>query len=138
MVKVRLNSALRDENGTEQKDGQDEVREKGTQESGSDQKKDQKSTKWPENVLEKTFDKEVQLTERQAKIINRMKETGKLNVLENVLETSASLAFYLGVNERTIRRDLQVLQKQGIIRCVGPDKGGHWEVIAQGERDEKQ
>ena len=71
-----------------------------------------------------------------------MKETGKLNVLENilenVLETSASLAFYLGVNERTIRRDLQVLQKQGIIRRVGPDKGGHWEVIVQDERDEKQ
>ena len=52
MVKVRLNSALRDENGTEQKDGQDVIRGKVTQESGSDQKKDQKSTKWPENVLE--------------------------------------------------------------------------------------
>lgn len=142
IVKVRLNSALRDENGTEQKGGQDKIREKGTQESGSVQKKDQKSIKWPENVLEKTLNKEVQLTERQVEIINRMKETGKLNVLENVLEnileTSASLAFYLGVNERTIRRDLQVLQKQGIIRCVGPDKGGHWEVILQDERGEKQ
>ena len=138
MVKVRLNSALRDENGTEQKGGQDVIRGKVTRESGSDQKKDQKSTKWPENVLEKTLNKEVQLTERQAKIINRLKETGKMNVLENVLETSASLAFYLGVNERTIRRDLQVLQKQGIIRRVGPDKGGHWEVIVQDERGEKQ
>jgi ATP-dependent DNA helicase RecG len=142
MVKVRLNSALRDENGTEQKGGQDKIRENGTQELGSDQKKDQKSTKWPENVLEKTLNKEVQLTERQAKIINRLKETGKMNVLENilenVLETSASLASYLGVNERTIRRDLQFLQKQGIIQHVGPDKGGHWEVIAQDEKGEKQ
>ena len=71
-----------------------------------------------------------------------MKETGKMNalenVLENVLESSVSLASYLGVNERTIRRDLQFLQNQGIIRRVGPDKGGHWEVIVQGERGEKQ
>ena len=125
MVKVRLNSALREENANNVRD---------VEKQWGDQKKEKR----PENVLEKTFDKEVQLTERQTKIINRMKETGKLNVLENVLETSASLAFYLGVNERTIRRDLQVLQKQGIIRRVGPDKGGHWEVIVQGERGEKQ
>lgn len=132
MVKVRLNSALRDEIGSEQKDGQDENREKtrakGTQASGSGQK----------NVLEKTLKNEVQLTERQVKIIVRMKETGTLNaldnVLENILETSASLASYLGVHERTIRRDLQFLQKQGLIRRVGPDKGGHWEVLVQKEK----
>ena len=51
------------------------------------------------------------------------------NVLENVLETSESLADCFGVNERTIRRDLQYLQKQGLIRHVGPDKGGKWQVI---------
>ena len=125
MVKVRLNSALREENANNVRD---------VEKQGGDQKKE----KWPENVLEKTLNKEVQLTERQAKIINRMKETGKLNALGNVLETSASLASYLGVNERTIRRDLQVLQKQGIIRRVGPDKGGHWEVIVQDEKEVKQ
>ena len=129
MVKVRLNTSLREEDTNDIKGGEKQ---------GGDQIKEKR----PENVLEKTLNKEVQLTERQAKIINRLKETGKMNVLENilenVLETSASLAFYLGVNERTIRRDLQVLQKQGIIRRVGPDKGGHWEVIVQDERDEKQ
>ena len=128
MVKVRLNSALREEDTNDIKGGEKQ---------GGDQIKEKR----PENVLEKTLNKEVQLTERQAKIINKLKETGKMNVLgnvlENILETSASLASYLGVNERTIRRDLQVLQKQGIIRRVGPDKGGHWEVIMQGERGEK-
>ena len=129
MVKVRLNSALREEDTNDIKGGEKQ---------GGDQIKEKR----PENVLEKTLNKEVQLTERQAKIINRLKETGKMNVLENilenVLETSASLASYLGVNERTIRRDLQFLQKQGIIQHVGPDKGGHWEVIVQDERGEKQ
>lgn len=53
------------------------------------------------------------------------------NVTVNVLETSASLAKYFQVDARTIRRDLSALQSQGIIRRVGPDKGGHWEIIEQ-------
>ena len=51
------------------------------------------------------------------------------NVLENFNETSSLLAAFFHVNERTIRRDLQYLQSQGIIRRVGADKGGHWEVL---------
>lgn len=31
---------------------------------------------------------------------------------------------------------MKKLQEQGIIRRVGPDKGGHWEVIEQ--EDNKQ
>ena len=109
MVKVRLNSAMRDEDETKQ-ETVEKTREK--------------------SVLENRM----QLSERQKGILQRMKETGKMNVLENVLETSSSLAEYFAVNERTIRRDLQYLQKQGIIRRVGPDKGGHWEVVEQNEK----
>ena len=49
-------------------------------------------------------------------------------VLENVLETSASLATHFKVDARTIRRDLSVLQTKGFIRQNGPDKGGLWVV----------
>ena len=52
-----------------------------------------------------------------------------MNVLENVLETSASLATHFKVDARTIRRDLSVLQTKGFIRHDGPDKGGRWVVI---------
>ena len=94
----------------------------------------------PVNVLENSEKNLIQLTERQIHIIFRLKETGKMNVLENVLEnekeSSASLAEYFGVNERTIRRDLQFLQRQGHIRHIGPDKGGHWELIEK-ERNTK-
>ncbi len=110
MLKVRLNSSLREENGEKQ----------------------YMSNNVLENSQGNVLKNQVQLSERQMNIIRRMKKTGKKgvleNVLENVTETSASLAVFLGVNERTIRRDLQYLQKQGIIRRVGPDKGGHWEV----------
>ena len=78
------------------------------------------------NVLD---DLVAELTERQRLIVKRFILTGSKNVLENVLETSASLAEYFHVNERTIRRDLKVLQSKGIIRRIGPDNGGHWEII---------
>ena len=51
------------------------------------------------------------------------------SVLENVLETSASLAWHFKVDVRTIRRDLSVLQTKGFIRHDEPDKGGRWVVI---------
>lgn len=54
------------------------------------------------------------------------------NVLQNAIESSATLAVYFNVSERTIRRDLQTLQLKGIIRHVGPDKGGCWEIIIKG------
>ena len=71
-----------------------------------------------------------ELTERQRLLIKRMVETGQWNVLENVLETSASLAAYFGVDARTIRRDLSALQAKEVIRHDGPDKGGRWIILA--------
>lgn len=51
------------------------------------------------------------------------------SVLENVLETSASLAWHFKVDARTICRDLSVLQTKGFILHDGPDKGGRWVVV---------
>ena len=68
-------------------------------------------------------------TERQKIIFGRLIETGQINVLDNVLETSASLATHFKVDARTIRRDLSVLQTKGFIRHDGPDKGGRWVVV---------
>ncbi|MBR6063917.1 MAG: DeoR family transcriptional regulator [Bacteroidales bacterium] len=90
----------------------------------------QKSTDVLENVPENIPAEIIaELFERQLHVIGRLLETGERNVLENVLETSGTLAAFFNVNERTIRRDLNVLQSKGIIRHVGPDKCGHWEVI---------
>ncbi|WP_333615852.1 hypothetical protein [Bacteroides pyogenes] len=67
--------------------------------------------------------------ERQKNIFNRLIETGQMNDLENVLETSASLATHFKVDARAILRNLSVLQTKGFIRHDGPDKGGRWVVI---------
>jgi len=70
-----------------------------------------------------------QLTERQRRIVDRLVETGQWNVLENVLETSATLATLLGVDARTIRRDLNTLQSKRVIRRDGPDRGGRRVIL---------
>ena len=42
--------------------------------------------------------------------------------------TYDSLASAIGVTRETIRVSIASLVKHGLIRRVGPDKGGHWEV----------
>lgn len=49
--------------------------------------------------------------------------------------TIADLAHLTGLTTRTIERNLRGLQEQRMLRRVGPDKGGHWEVI-KGIRNE--
>ena len=43
--------------------------------------------------------------------------------------TVLALAKKIRVNEKTIKRDIDNLKKDGSIRRIGPDKGGYWEVI---------
>jgi len=43
--------------------------------------------------------------------------------------TIPELARLIGVTERSIERNIRKLQEQGLLRRVGPAKGGHWKVI---------
>ena len=64
-----------------------------------------------------------QLTERQRKIYEAIK-----NVPVNVPVNVSNLASMLGVSEKTIKRDISAMQSAGLIKRVGSDKTGHWEV----------
>ena len=39
------------------------------------------------------------------------------------------MADSLGIIRRAVAKHIKKLQEQGIIRRVGPDKGGYWEII---------
>ena len=65
-----------------------------------------------ENVTEK-------LSERQREILRLVKESPFV--------TTGIMADKLNVSVMTIRRDIEKMSH--IIRRVGPDKGGHWEII---------
>ena len=45
--------------------------------------------------------------------------------------TTSKMADIIGVDRRNIARNIKKLQNQGVIRRVGPDKGGFWEIISE-------
>ncbi len=55
------------------------------------------------------------------KIVNLIKERPEI--------TTAEMAEIIGITRRSIVNITNRLQEDGVIRRVGPDKGGHWEVI---------
>lgn len=76
---------------------------------------DGKGFKYAEKVPEKVPEKRLIL------IINIIKNNNRITISE--------LSTRLSVNEKTIKRDLYKLKTSGTIKRIGPDKGGHWEVI---------
>ena len=56
---------------------------------------------------------------------------GTVKVLkENSNITVDELAVTIGKSRRTVARQIKKLQEDGIIRRVGSDKTGHWEVVS--------
>jgi len=43
--------------------------------------------------------------------------------------TGESLASSLGITRRAVTKQIAGLKSKGMLRRVGPDKGGHWEVV---------
>ncbi|MEE1046030.1 MAG: Fic family protein [Clostridia bacterium] len=68
----------------------------------------------------KEIDVGVKLNKTQTKIVELMKNN--LNI------TSGEMAKYVGVETRTIERNIKTLKEKGIIDRVGADKNGHWIV----------
>lgn len=43
--------------------------------------------------------------------------------------TIADLAREVGITDRAIKKQIEKLKEQGWLRRIGPDRGGHWEVL---------
>ena len=53
-----------------------------------------------------------------------------LELIKNNPEiTTQEMAETIGIIRRTVAKHIKSLQEKGIIKRIGPDKGGHWEVI---------
>lgn len=72
-------------------------------------------------------------TKRQLDIIavisDCAKRAGSVNGSVKMGATTKEIISTLNVSERTIYRELAALKQMGLIRRVGSDKTGHWEVI---------
>lgn len=73
--------------------------------------------------LQETLQKTLQetLQKRDAEIVRMMKENPEV--------TTSQIAEILGVSRQTIATRVKVLQTQGFVRRIDPDKGGRWEVV---------
>ncbi len=76
-----------------------------------------------------------QLTERQRKIYHIIKNgtindtaNDTANDVVNDTVTAKTISESLGTSIITIKRDLAAMQSMGVIKRVGSDKTGHWEI----------
>ena len=51
-------------------------------------------------------------------------------VKEDAYITTQRMADLIGIDRSNVARAIKKLQLQGILRRVGPDKGGYWEIIS--------
>ncbi len=94
-------------------------------------------TNVPLNVaVNDVANKAVELTERQKNILKIIGDEPAikdknvlLNVSLNVPLNTKLLAERMGLGRKTMQRELNWLQKQGIIRWIGAKKNGHWEIV---------
>ena len=50
-------------------------------------------------------------------------------IKEDPYISTVKMADIIGIDRRNIARNIKKLQEQAIVRRVGPDKGGFWEII---------
>ncbi|MBQ8833211.1 MAG: winged helix-turn-helix transcriptional regulator [Paludibacteraceae bacterium] len=48
---------------------------------------------------------------------------------KNPRATAQSISKEVGIAPRNVQEHLKYLQEAGILRRVGPNKGGHWEIL---------
>ncbi len=82
----------------------------------------------------------VRISERQRKIVKYIdkveKQRSQISTAASILSgkykevnvTAQLLARKFKVHPRTVQRDLSILLEMNIIRRIGPDKGGYWEI----------
>lgn len=74
-----------------------------------------------QNTDESEKDTQKTLQKKHQRIISLLKANPHI--------TTTELASQLKVSRQTIATNIKKLQEAGLLRRIGPDKGGHWEVI---------
>jgi len=63
----------------------------------------------------------VELTDRQVEILDMIRDDRRI--------TYRQLAAALGINESAVIKHMQNLKHKGVLKRIGPARGGHWEVV---------
>ena len=89
------------------------------------------------DIVENVVEKDLIDVAKPSDVVENVVEN-KENVVENILASisknstisTKKLAAMCSLSERQVQRIMTKLKEQGVIRRIGPDKGGHWEIIA--------
>ena len=83
------------------------------------------SEKSPSSTVEMTPSAKIDDGEK-----SRVKSREKIIIIirDNPTVTQLELSNMLQISTKAIEKHIKNLREDGIIRRVGPDKGGHWEV----------
>jgi len=73
-----------------------------------------------EKVIEKVGEK---VTENQKRILEQ--------IAKNKCITIKRLSESVGISERKTQENIKKLKDKGLLKRIGPDKGGHWEVLSK-------
>ncbi len=99
-----------------------EVREQGADADDRQRETPASGSKATQKTGEKTREK------TREKILNLLRMSPSL--------TTSALAVTIGITDKGVAWQLNRLCRDGLLRRVGPDKGGHWEVVGD-EQEEK-
>ncbi|MBO4547336.1 MAG: winged helix-turn-helix domain-containing protein, partial [Treponema sp.] len=73
-------------------------------------------------------------TREETRVENEKTREQILNLLEKKPEITASeLAKEVSITEKGVEWQLKKLREEGIIQHIGPNKGGHWKIIKNGD-----
>ena len=73
--------------------------------------------------------KEITKTLESQKSKEKSKEKILQAIANNPYITTAELSNIIGLSVSGIEKNLRQLKEQDKIKRIGPDKGGHWEVV---------
>lgn len=89
------------------------------------------------DIVENVVGNDLNDVEKPSDVVENVVEN-KENVVENILASisrnstisTKKLAAMCSLSERQVQRIMTKLKEQGVIRRIGSDKGGRWEIIA--------
>ena len=83
-------------------------------------------------VIEKVTENEKRIenaTETSQKVPQKTSQKVIDLIKDDPYISTSEMADLIGIDRRNIARNIKILKERCIIRRVGPDKGGFWEVI---------
>ena len=82
------------------------------------------------DIVENVVGKDLNDVEKPSDVVDNVVENILASISKNSTISTKKLAAMYSLSERQVQRIMTKLKEQGVIRRIGPDKGGRWEIIA--------